>query len=217
MSTLSSRCGRTRLARMSKSFCLMVDRRLASVFRELHIRLDHTQDVLVFQRLRVAVVHEIPRLRDAKVFAGPRAIFGTQDLQDFLLRPAVELALVPLAVRVLGGVEAPVLVRHVAQDVADDVPRGIVETRVSAGQPGIQIELDELRVVIKHFLEVRDEPFVIHGVNGKSRRRSGHTSPPRPSCGRYERLCPARTGRPCARRPGAGERAPAAGGISGPC
>ena len=58
--------------------------------------------------------------------------------------------------------------RHVAQDVIEDVAGHVGVAGFAADQVGIEVELRQLRVVVEHLLEVRHEPFGIHGVAGEA-------------------------------------------------
>ena len=130
--------------------------------------IDDAQHVLVRQRLGMAVVNEVALLGDAEVADRHLELLGREQLRQLGAGPAVELALVALAVGVLGGVEAAVGMRHVAQHVIEDVARDLGVAGLAADQIGIEIQLRQLRVVVEHLLEVRHEPFGIHRVAGEA-------------------------------------------------
>src|SRR5208282_4353745 len=144
-------------------------------------RIDHTQNVLSFQRLRMAVVNEVSFLCDSEAVRSDVEFSRRKQFLQFRARPAIELALVPFAVGIFGGIESAGGMRHVAQDVIEDVAGdgGVIRflrrgelreshtffagrIRDSYNSPlrndvGIEIELRELRVVVEHLLEMRHE------------------------------------------------------------
>ena len=124
----------------------------------------HAQDVLVGERVRVAVVHEVALGGDAEVADGNFEFMGRQQLRHLLARPAIEFAFLAFAVGVFSGIESAFRMRHIAQHVADDVARDVGKPRVATGQIGVEIEVHQLRVVIEHFFEMRHEPLSIDRV-----------------------------------------------------
>jgi len=80
----------------------------------------------------------------------------------------MEFAFVAFAVGVFCGVPAAVLVGHVALDVAGDAAGGVHEGGVAANEPGVEVEVEELGVVVEHFFEMRDEPLGVDGVAGEA-------------------------------------------------
>ena len=54
--------------------------------------------------------------------------------------------------------------RHVPQNILEDVARGVRVALVAAHQPRIEVEIHQLGVVIQHLLEMRHEPFGVHGI-----------------------------------------------------
>jgi hypothetical protein len=83
---------------------------------------------------------------------------------DLVGRPDEELALMALGVRVLRGVEATGRIGHLAQDVVERLLAHTAALGVAERLPGMQIERSELRVVVKHFLEVRHQPQAIDRI-----------------------------------------------------
>ena len=74
--------------------------------------------------------------------------------------------------------------RHVAQDIMNDVPRRRRVTRLAAHQIGVEIQIHQLRVVIQHLLEMRHQPLAHPRNTAQNRRRSGREFRPPPSCRR---------------------------------
>ena len=116
------------------------------------------------QRLRMAVIHKVSSLRNAEVARGYVEFLGRQQLRQLIVRPAVEFPLVAFAVGVLGGIESAVGMRHVAQDVGEDVARRVRVPDVAADEVGVQIKLRELGIIVEHLLEMRNEPVGVHGI-----------------------------------------------------
>src|ERR1019366_261876 len=71
--------------------------------------------------MRMTVVGEIARFSDAEVTHGCFEFIRCQQFLQFRSRPAVKLSLVTFAVGVFGGVKTAVRMRHVAQDVIENV------------------------------------------------------------------------------------------------
>ena len=80
--------------------------------------------------------------------------------------PEVEAALLPLGVRVEGGVEAALRPLHLADRPAGGLAGGPLEEVLAPGpEPGrLGAEGEERPVVVQHLLEVRDHPFAVHRV-----------------------------------------------------
>src|SRR5204863_511380 len=91
------------------------------------------------------------------------------------------------AVGVLGGEKAAFFRRHVASDVIEDVARNCfeldphrrfrvrlslagerIEVRIARNLYCVEISVGELRLIVKHFLEVRHVPVTINRVTVKS-------------------------------------------------
>jgi hypothetical protein len=68
-------------------------------------------------------------------------------------------------VGVLAGVEAAIrLVGQVLVDPVKDALRGFSQKWVLRDLVAIEIVLQQFRIVVRHFLEMRDEPALIHGI-----------------------------------------------------
>jgi len=72
------------------------------------------------------------------------------------------------AVCVFGRVEAALLAGHVAPDVIEDVARGLLEDWLARDLERLQIADGELRLIVEHFLEMRNVPELVHGVTVKA-------------------------------------------------
>jgi len=116
----------------------------------------------------VAVVNKVALLRDAEMVDGHIELFGCQQLRQLLPRPAVKLPFVPLAVGIFGGIEAAVRMRHVAEHVCENVADDFRVARLAGDEIRVEVELCQLRVVVEHLLEMRHEPFGVHGVTGEA-------------------------------------------------
>ena len=128
------------------------------------LRRDNAEDILVFQRFGIAVILKIAMLGQAVVALGQHELrLGEQRLQ-LRLRPAVEFTLLALAVGILGGVEAAVLVSHVTEDVAQDVVSDVGVFFVAADEMGVEVEMQQLGVVVEHLLEMRHKPLGVDRV-----------------------------------------------------
>ena len=70
------------------------------------------------------------------------------------------------AVGILGGIKPAAGMRHVAQNVIQNVARSVSAWLrvIPRSRVRVKVELRELRVVVEHLLEMRHEPFGVHGV-----------------------------------------------------
>jgi hypothetical protein len=75
---------------------------------------------------------------------------------------------VPFAIRILGGVETATFVRQVAEHVIKDFARHFFLRRTTRDLKTIEIGAGELRLIVEHFLEVRDVPEFVHRVAVKA-------------------------------------------------
>ena len=135
---------------------------------ELAFGIGDMQDVEARQGIGMAVILEISLGGDADIRDGEGSFILGEDGGDFSFGEAVELAFLPFTVGILGGVKAAVGVGHVALEITDNIADHGMVLRIAADQAGIEIKIDQLGIVIEHFLEVRDEPFFIHRVAGEA-------------------------------------------------
>ena len=57
---------------------------------------------------------------------------------------------------------------HIAQNVVDDIAPHIRKLPLAADEIRIEIQIEQLRVVVEHFLEVWHKPFLIGGIPAKA-------------------------------------------------
>ena len=69
-----------------------------------------------------------------------------------------------LAVSILGRKKPAVRVTHFPGDIVKGLLNHASETTFPRKTPTIQINADELRIVVKHLLEMRDEPLTVHRI-----------------------------------------------------
>ena len=100
--------------------------------------------------------------------------------------PDVELALLVLAVGVETRAERAFGRAHFGQGPCDDVARRIREQCLTGRTPGVCVQRKQQRVVVEHFLEMRDRPCRHRRCSGRSRRRAGRECR-LPPCGRASR------------------------------
>src|SRR5262249_21281652 len=65
------------------------------------------------------------------------------------------------AVSIFGGEEAALLRCHIASDIIEDVARNGFKSRISCDLERVEVGDCELRLIVKHFLEVRHVPVTI--------------------------------------------------------
>ena len=131
-------------------------------------RLDHAQNILSRQRVRMTVVNEIALVGDAEMADRHIEFLDGEQFRKLVFRPAIKFSFVSFAVGVFGGIKPAVRMRHVAQDVIKDVAHSVGVACVAADEKRVEIKLRELRVVVEHLLEMRHEPFGVHRVARKA-------------------------------------------------
>ena len=72
----------------------------------------------------MTVVNKVSFLGNSEMARRNVEFFRRKQFRQFFVRPAIELALVPFAVGILGGIEPAVRMRHVAEDVIKNVAGG---------------------------------------------------------------------------------------------
>src|SRR5436190_2559056 len=72
------------------------------------------------------------------------------------------------AVSIFGRIESALRRSHVAPNVINDVTRGCCEFRIASDLKSVDISARQLRLVVKHFLEMRYMPMRIDSVPMKS-------------------------------------------------
>ena len=89
------------------------------------------------------------------------AVLLADDAQELVALPGEELALLALAVGVLGGVQPAVLAGHLAQHPLAALARDLREIRPPGDPVRLEIRGYQQRVVVEHLLEVRDPPALV--------------------------------------------------------
>ncbi len=143
-------------------------RRKQWLIRISHVRIDNAQNILPRQRLRVAVVKKISFRGDPEISRGDAEFLDRKQLGKLFPGPAIEFSFLAFAVGVFGGKKSAVRMRHVPQDVIQNVADNFRVPRVAADCKSVEVKLRELRVIIEHFFEMGHEPFSIYGIARKA-------------------------------------------------
>ena len=107
---------------------------------------------------------EIAVRRDVVVAREEFAIPGAEFFDHGVVRPDVELALLAFGIRIERSGERALTCRHFAREPVYGLPRALpIERRVEA-RVGDGKQLEKLRVVVEHFLEMRDEPALVDRI-----------------------------------------------------
>ncbi len=130
--------------------------------RLLHGR--RPQQVTADRAVQDRVPLEVPLLGDAVPVHHRLGPILAEDLDDLLGRPDVEAALLAFGVGVLGRVEPAGRMAEVAQHVADRLLDHLPVALVARELEGVQVDLDEERLVVEHLLEVRYQPALVDRV-----------------------------------------------------
>ena len=93
---------------------------------------------------------------------------GAEQTVDFLLRPGVEPAFLALAVGVDRAGEAAVGRRHLAQHPGHRLLDSPLEQPIAGFLPDLGQEVEQQRIVVQHFFEVRHEPARVRRVAGEA-------------------------------------------------
>ena len=107
---------------------------------------------------------EVAAIRDVIDAAEDLAELSTQHRLDLRRLPDEVFALVPFAVGVLRCVEAAVRMDHLAADVGQRLLDDLLEAGLAAEPPAVEVQPDELRIVVKHLLEMRHQPLPVRRV-----------------------------------------------------
>ena len=91
-----------------------------------------------------------------------------QGLFDFGPRPDIELALLALRIGVERGGKGPLRRGHFAGEPFHGLARALAEKLLAAALIGQRQQLQELCVVVKHLLEMRHQPALVHRVARKA-------------------------------------------------
>ena len=94
--------------------------------------------------------------------------FVTDGCFDFILLPDVEFAFDAFTVCIFGAVEGPRFVGQVMQNVVQRFAGDGFVKRVPRELKHIDVADSQQRVVVKHFLEVRNQPAFIDAIASKT-------------------------------------------------
>ena len=114
--------------------------------------------------VQVPVALEIGGLVDAIKGGHHQILVFAQQALDAFPAPHIELALLTLRVGVQCRVEGAVRMAHLPQQPADCLPHRALEKGIGANGQRIGVQGQQLAVVVKHLLEVRDHPRPVGGV-----------------------------------------------------
>src|SRR5438874_5629370 len=87
---------------------------------------------------------------------------------DFRFTAVIDRRYSNRAVRILGRIESTLGRSHVAPDVIKNIARGRGELRIVCYLKSVEISAGQLRLVVKHFLEMRHVPVGIDRIPVKS-------------------------------------------------
>ena len=129
----------------------------------------HLQDVLGAARhMGVPRVQPVAMLGNVVMGAEDACVGRAKRLLNFPAGPDIELALLPLAVGVLAGIVGTVWTSQIAHHVVADTASPIREESLPSGILGSLPSLDQCGghegLVVKHLLEMRNEPVRIGGI-----------------------------------------------------
>ena len=104
-------------------------------------------------------------LRDAPEGAGQFAAFRTYNFQYFRFRPDIKFAFYTFTVRVFRREKSAVRRSHVTGHISQNIPNRAFIERIFCDLKGFDQGPDKQRIVIKHFFEMRNKPFIISAVS----------------------------------------------------
>src|ERR1043165_4219968 len=87
--------------------------------------MNDAEDVLIWQRIGIAVIDKISFFRDAEIFDGRLGFFFGEELLQFGFGPGVEFSFLAFTVGVFGRKESALRMRHIAQDIPNNVARNL--------------------------------------------------------------------------------------------
>src|SRR6266446_9486912 len=87
---------------------------------------------------------------------------------DFRFTAVIDRRYSNRTVRILGGIESTLGRSHVAPDVIKNVARGRGKLRIARDLKTIEISAGQLRLIVKHFLEMRHVPVGVDRIPVKS-------------------------------------------------
>jgi hypothetical protein len=87
---------------------------------------------------------------------------------DFRFTAVIDRRYSNRAVRILGRIKSTLGRSHVAPDVIKNVARGRGELRIACYLKSVEISAGQLRLIVKHFLEMRHVPMGVDRIPMKS-------------------------------------------------
>ena len=110
------------------------------------------------------VVFEIAVRRHVVMAGEIFAVIAAQHLEQLVITPDVELALLAFRIGIERGGEGALLRRHFAREPTDRLARALREQQVAAAPEGQRQQLQQLRVVVQHLLEMRHQPALVDRI-----------------------------------------------------
>src|ERR1700683_4142727 len=123
------------------------------------LRLETIEDIVSF---------EISLRRDVVIAREEFAVFATELAEYFVVGPDVKLALLAFGIRIERSAERAACVCHLAREPGDGFLRALPVKRFLKMPMRDGEEFEQLRIVVKHFLEMRHQPAFVHRVAGKA-------------------------------------------------
>ena len=68
------------------------------------------------------------------------------------------------AVSIFRGIKPSLRIRHIPQDIVQRLACHSRKKRVLRAARGIEVRLNELRLVVEHLFKMRDPPLTVHGI-----------------------------------------------------
>src|SRR5205085_468030 len=87
---------------------------------------------------------------------------------DFRLMAVIDRRYRNRAVRILSRIESALRRSHIALDIIKNVARGCCEFRLACDLKRVEISARQLRLVVKHFLEMLHVPVRVDRISMKS-------------------------------------------------
>src|SRR5262245_52810462 len=92
------------------------------------------------------------------------AVFKAKRFYHLLVRPNVKLALLAFRIGIQRSRERALARRHLARKPTDSFACALTEQLIAAALKRQSQQFKQLRVVVKHLLEMRHEPLLVHRV-----------------------------------------------------
>ncbi len=110
----------------------------------------------------------VARRRDVVCVPEERRIVIAEHGSDLIGGPHVGRTLVAVGISVQAGREGAAGHGHIAQQMVERRLDHLAVTRIRGDLPGVQVGPGQLRVVVEHLLEVRDQPLRIGRIAGEA-------------------------------------------------